>query len=69
MLVLSRNEGEKIFIAPDLVITIVSIDRGRVRIGVECPRDVGVYRDDVANLDSEMVREIVIASQQPRRKK
>ena len=68
-MVLSRNEGERIFIAPDVVITVVDIGHGRVRIGVEAPRDVGVYRDDVANIDTEMVREIVAASQQPRRKK
>lgn len=68
MLVLARKLGEKIYIAPDIVITVVDIDRGKIRIGIECPRDVGIYRDDLNNLDTDVVVEIVRASQQPRRK-
>lgn len=47
MLVLSRKRGERIHIGEDIVITVVDIDRGKVRIGVEAPRDVPVYRQEL----------------------
>lgn len=47
MLVLSRKRGERIHIGADIVITVVDIDRGKVRIGVEAPRDVDIYRQEL----------------------
>ena len=47
MLVLSRKLGEKIFIGEDICITVVDIDRGRVRLGLECPRNVPIYREEL----------------------
>ena len=48
MLVLSRKINERIFIGDNIVITITSIDRGKVRIGVEAPKDVTIYREEIA---------------------
>ncbi len=47
MLVLSRKLGEKIFVGENVVITVVDIDRGKVRLGVEAPRDVPVFREEL----------------------
>ena len=47
MLVLSRRLGEKIYVGEDIVITIVDIDRGKIRIGIEAPRDVPIYRHEL----------------------
>jgi len=47
MLVLSRKEGEKIRIGDDVVITIVRAQGGKVRVGVEAPKDVVVLRDEL----------------------
>ena len=50
MLVLSRKRGERIYIElaeGEVCITVVDIDRGKVRIGIEAPRDVPVYRQEV----------------------
>jgi carbon storage regulator len=47
ILVLSRREGQKIFIGDDIVITICEAERGNVRIGIECPREVPIYREEV----------------------
>jgi len=47
ILVLSRKRGERIHIGEDIVITVVDVDRGKVRIGVEAPRDVPVYRQEL----------------------
>jgi len=48
MLVLSRRIGEKIMIGDDIVLTIVDIDHNyKVRIGVEAPRSVLVFREEL----------------------
>jgi len=47
MLVLSRKTGEVITIGGDVKITVVSVDRGVVRLGIEAPRDVPVHRKEV----------------------
>lgn len=46
-MVLSRKLGEKIVIGNDIVVTIVKIDRNQVRIGIEAPSDVTVYREEI----------------------
>ncbi|MBX9622200.1 MAG: carbon storage regulator [Gemmataceae bacterium] len=60
MLVLSRKLGEKIFIGDNVVITVVDIDRGKIRLGIEAPRDVPIYRQELLPLD----RQQAIAAQQ-----
>jgi carbon storage regulator len=47
MLVLSRKLGEKIRINDNIVITVIDIDRGKIRLGIEAPRDVPVYRQEL----------------------
>lgn len=47
MLVLSRKENESIRIGPDITITVVSLDSNRVRIGIEAPRDIPVFRSEL----------------------
>jgi len=47
MLALSRKLGEKIHIGDNICITVVDIDRGKIRLGIEAPRDVPVYRQEL----------------------
>ena len=47
MLVLSRKVGEVIKIGSSVEITVLSFDRGVVRLGVEAPRDIAVHRKEV----------------------
>ena len=48
MLVLSRKLGEKIVIGDNIVITVVKIDRNQIRIGIEAPQNIPVYREEIA---------------------
>ena len=48
MLVLSRKLGEKIVINGNIVLTVVKVDRNQVRLGIEAPKDVSVYREEIA---------------------
>lgn len=47
MLVLSRKLGEKIRIGEDIEITVVDIDRGKIRLGIVAPRDVPILRTEL----------------------
>lgn len=51
MLVLTRRDDERIFIGKDIIITIIRTDRGKVRIGIEAPRDVCILREEVVPRD------------------
>src|SRR5262249_20857499 len=51
MLVLSRKLGEKIYIGDNICITVVDIDRGNIRLGIEAPRDVPIYRQELLPLN------------------
>jgi len=47
MLVLSRKLNEKIVIDGGIVITIVKIDGHQVRLGIEAPDHIPVYREEI----------------------
>lgn len=50
MLVLSRKLGQKITIgtgAHAIEVTVVDIDRGKIRLGVSAPRDMPIYRNEL----------------------
>ena len=53
MLVLSRKLGEKIFIGDNICITVVDIDRGKIRLGIEAPRNVPIYRQELLPLQGQ----------------
>lgn len=52
MLVLSRKLGQRFNVGHDIRVTIVKIDRNSVRIGIEAPDDVTVYREEIVPLES-----------------
>ncbi len=59
MLVLSRKLNESIHIDGTIKIKVISIGGGRVRLGIEAPRDIRVIRseiDDWAELSSDDVQ-------------
>lgn len=47
MLVLSRKLGEKIRIGDNICITVVDVERGKIRLGIEAPRDVPIFRQEL----------------------
>ena len=48
MLILMRKPGETICIGDDITITVVGLERNRVRIGISAPRTVVVDREEIA---------------------
>ena len=49
MLILSRKTDQAIKIGDDMTITIIDIHGDQVKIGVDAPRDVKVFRQEVFN--------------------
>ncbi|MCQ2610648.1 MAG: carbon storage regulator CsrA [Treponema sp.] len=49
MLILSRKIDEKIKIGDDITLTIIEIRGDQVKIGVEAPKSVKVFRQEVFN--------------------
>lgn len=47
MLVLSRKIGERIFIGGEIELQVLSIRGGRVRLGINCPRDIPILRSEL----------------------
>jgi carbon storage regulator len=58
MLVLTRAPGERILIDGGIVITILGFKGRQCRVGIECPRDIGIQREEVADkIDRERRRD------------
>jgi len=47
MLVLSRKKDEAIVIGDNIRITVVEIQGDKVRLGIEAPRELTVYRQEL----------------------
>jgi carbon storage regulator len=47
MLVLTRKLMEKLFIGDDICVTVVRLEGGQVRLGIEAPREVSVVRAEL----------------------
>ncbi|MBN2008107.1 carbon storage regulator CsrA [candidate division KSB1 bacterium] len=47
MLILTRKLNESIIIGDNIVITVVEIDKGHIRLGVQAPKDIAVHRKEI----------------------
>lgn len=47
MLVLTRKTGQKIIINDNIEVSIVEIKGGIVKLGVEAPKNVSIFREEV----------------------
>jgi carbon storage regulator len=47
MLVLTRKPEQSIIIAGDIVVTVLGVEGGRVKLGIQAPEDVSIVREEV----------------------
>jgi len=47
MLILTRKQGESIFVGDDIEVIVTEIRRSSVRIGIRAPKGLPVYRKEV----------------------
>ena len=63
MLILSRKVDEKIKIGDNITITLIEVRGDQVKIGVEAPNNVKVFRQEVFNAIQTENREAAANSQ------
>ncbi len=61
MLVLSRKLGQRFHVGPDVQITIVKIDSHAVRIGIQAPNGLAIYREEIVPITSDAEAEAEVA--------
>jgi carbon storage regulator len=47
MLVLTRRAGETVMMGNDISITVLSVQGGQVRIGMDAPQAIKIYRQEI----------------------
>jgi carbon storage regulator len=48
MLVLSRKLSERIMIGDRIVVSVVKLNNGQVRLGIDAPTEIPVFREEIA---------------------
>ena len=49
MLILRRKAGESLVIGDDIVITVLSTEDGGVRLAIDAPKEIPVFRSELRN--------------------
>ena len=53
MLALTRKVGERIVIGDNIVVTVVSIKGDNIRLAIEAPKDIKIYRGEIFDAIAE----------------
>ena len=56
MLIITRRPGEKIMVGDDIVVHVIEVVGNSVRVGIEAPRAIRVYREEIWNAVREEKR-------------
>ena len=47
MLIITRKPGEKIMLGDDVTVEVIEVSGSSVRIGIDAPRSLPVYREEI----------------------
>lgn len=47
MLILTRRPGERVVIGGDILVTVMGVSGHTVRLGIEAPQGVSIYREEI----------------------
>lgn len=53
MLVLGRKLGEEVWVGSDIRVTIIKVEGGTVRLGIEAPSEVRIERAEISQLNKK----------------
>ncbi len=65
MLVLTRKLMEKLYIGNDVCVTVVRLEGGQVRLGIDAPREVAVVRAELIDGRSPPTRTVDVPADPP----
>ncbi|MGL4338613.1 MAG: carbon storage regulator CsrA [Turicibacter sp.] len=61
MLVVTRKKRESILIGDNIEIIIQEIDNGKVKIGIEAPKDIKILRKEVVESIKDENKEAIVS--------
>lgn len=47
MLILTRRINERLIIGDDIIVSVLSVQKSQVRIGIDAPKDLPIHREEV----------------------
>jgi carbon storage regulator len=47
MLILARRQGERVVIGENILVTVMEISGSTVRLGIEAPAGISIYREEI----------------------
>ena len=62
MLVLTRRENEKIRIGKNIVLNIISTSDNNIKIGIEAPKEVKIFREEIYQSIKEHAKQATVSS-------
>ncbi|MDK2867133.1 MAG: carbon storage regulator [Clostridiales bacterium] len=60
MLILTRKKNESIIINNNIEIQIISIEEGKVKIGINAPKEVTIHRSEIFDKIMESNKEAIV---------
>ena len=64
MLILTRRAGESIHLGEDIIISVLSMKGKQVKLGIEVPEDLPVYREEVFKKIQQENEQAILACSQ-----
>jgi carbon storage regulator len=47
MLILTRSKNESVIIGDDIKVTVISDRHGQIKLGIDAPEDVEIWREEI----------------------
>lgn len=47
MLILTRRIGETLMVGDDVTVTVLGVQGGQIRVGINAPKDIEVHREEI----------------------
>jgi len=60
MLILTRKQNESLIINGNIEVRVISIDDGKIKLGIDAPRSVDIHRKEVFEKIEEENRSAII---------
>ncbi len=59
MLILTRSQNESIIINDDIKITVISDRHGQVKLGIDAPEDVEIWREEIyTKMQNDLIADV-----------